>query len=81
MCPAQLSSIRVQCHLLREQMPFTPPCAEYVTGAQLQGVGNLAPYSYFGVMSHDPPYVTIGTTVGKRPNHMKDSQQNILETK
>lgn len=47
----------------------------------IQGVGNLSPYSYFGVMSHDPPYVTIGTcATSGRPNRMKDSQQNILET-
>ena len=45
-------------------------------------MGNLSPYSYFGVMSHDPPYVTIGTcATGGRPNRMKDSQQNILETR
>ncbi len=50
-------------------------------GVCWQGVGNLSPYSYFGVMSHDPPYVTIGTcATGGRPNGMKDSQQNILET-
>ena len=47
----------------------------------LQGKGNLSPYSYFGVMSHDPPYVTIGTcATSARPSGMKDSQQNILET-
>ena len=49
-----------------------------------QGTGNLSPYSYFGVMSHDPPYVTIGTCATSptsgRPNGLKDSQQNILET-
>ena len=32
-------------------------------------------------MSHDPPYVTIGCThTRQRPNHMKDSEQNLLET-
>jgi flavin reductase (DIM6/NTAB) family NADH-FMN oxidoreductase RutF len=33
-------------------------------------------------MSHDPPHVTIGTVAsGARPSGMKDSQQNILETR
>lgn len=51
----------------------------------LQGVVNLSPYSYFGVMSHDPPVVCIGTcatsTTEKRKEPVKDSQQNILETR
>ncbi|EIE20364.1 hypothetical protein COCSUDRAFT_54305 [Coccomyxa subellipsoidea C-169] len=53
----------------------------FISSLSKEGVGNLSPYSYFGVMSHDPPYVTIGTcATGGRPNGMKDSQQNILET-
>ncbi len=49
--------------------------------AGLQGKGNLSPYSYFNVMSHDPPYVAIGCCRTRgRPNQMKDSEQNILET-
>ena len=52
-----------------------------LTVLSAQGVRNLSPYSYFGVMSHDPPYVTIGTTASSaRSNGMKDSQTNILET-
>lgn len=48
----------------------------------MQGMQNLSPYSYFGVMSHDPPMVTIGPCHTRaRPNGMKDSEQNILETK
>lgn len=51
-------------------------------GGGPQGRGNLSPYSYFGVMSHDPPYVTIGTCHTRaRSNGMKDSEQNILETR
>ena len=53
-------------------------------GASLQGILNLSPYSYFNVMSHDPPVVCIGMTSSspteKRPSPMKDSQQNITDT-
>ena len=48
----------------------------------LQGIPNLSPYSYFNVMSHDPPYVCIGgCATSGRPSKMKDTQQNLLETK
>ena len=44
--------------------------------------GNLAPFSYAGLCSHDPPHVAIGVcfTSGK-PDRMKDTLFNILETK
>ena len=46
-----------------------------------QGKQNLSPYSYFNVMSHDPPVVCIGCCHTRaRENGMKDSEQNILET-
>ena len=47
-----------------------------------QGIPNLSPYSYFNVMAHDPPYVCLGACpTSGRPNKMKDTQQNLLETK
>lgn len=44
-------------------------------------VGNLAPYSYFNVVAHDPPHVVIGMcrSPAKR-NTMKDSLTNIMES-
>jgi len=45
------------------------------------GVGNLAPYSYFNVVAHDPPHVVIGCCTSKlRPHGKKDSLYNILDT-
>ncbi|CAL8464215.1 g3750 [Coccomyxa elongata] len=47
-----------------------------------EGIGNLAPYSFFNIMSCDPPYVVIGalTTRGRPNEGIKDSHQNINET-
>lgn len=44
-------------------------------------VGNLAPYSYFNVVAHDPPHVVIGMcrSAAKR-NTMKDSLTNIMDS-
>lgn len=54
----------------------------FLTFAFLQGKPNLSPYSYFNVMSHDPPYVCIGGCAASgRPSKMKDTQQNLQETK
>lgn len=54
----------------------------FISSLSKEGMQNLSPYSYFGVMSHDPPMVTIGPCHTRaRPNGMKDSEQNILETK
>ena len=44
------------------------------------GVRNVAPFSYFNIMSHDPPHVTIG--ICKNPDGTsKDTLRNIEETK
>jgi hypothetical protein len=46
------------------------------------GRRNLAPYSYFGVMSHDPPHVCIGICASRsKPGGQKDTLRNILDTK
>jgi flavin reductase (DIM6/NTAB) family NADH-FMN oxidoreductase RutF len=46
-------------------------------------VGNLAPYSYFAAVAHDPPHVAIGCCAAAdgRPGGHKDTLANILETK
>lgn len=44
-------------------------------------MGNLAPFSYFNVMSHNPPHVAIGFAASSlRPHGRKDTLVNILET-
>lgn len=46
------------------------------------GSKNLAPFSYFGLVAHDPPHVVIGTcATSGRDNRQKDTQQNVLETR
>jgi len=51
------------------------------TGNQKR-TGNLSPFSYCGLLAHDPPHIAIGTcgTSGK-PDRAKDTQFNILSTK
>lgn len=77
---------RAPCKALQRRTKYPPASPSAMrrlkpTGGALQGKGNLSPYSYFNVMSHDPPYVTIGCShTRQRPNHMKDSEQNLLET-
>ena len=40
---------------------------------------NLAPFSFFSIVSHYPPLVTI--TVGEKEKHHKDTSANIAATK
>lgn len=51
----------------------------FISSVSENGVGNLAPYSYFNVLSHDPPVLAIGHCRSK--GHPKDSLTNILQTK
>ena len=43
------------------------------------GVANLAPFSFFTMVSHQPPMASI--SVGERENKPKDTARNILDTK
>ena len=53
-----------------------------VSSAGADGGRNLAPFSYFGLVAHDPPHVVIGTcATSGRENRQKDTQQNVLETR
>ncbi|KAL4444869.1 hypothetical protein ABPG77_003919 [Micractinium sp. CCAP 211/92] len=53
----------------------------FVSTENSEGVGNLAPFSYFNVMSHNPPHVAIGFAASSlRPHGRKDTLVNILET-
>jgi flavin reductase (DIM6/NTAB) family NADH-FMN oxidoreductase RutF len=44
-------------------------------------VDNVAPYSYFGAVAHDPPMLTIGFCRKGRDKIMKDSLANVLARK
>ena len=44
------------------------------------GIDNVAPFSYFGCVGHDPPMVAIGFCRGRNAT-MKDSITNILASK
>lgn len=58
----------------------TPRPIAWVLSRDLQGNLNVAPFSFFNVMSGDPPVVCLG--IGRRPEGPpKDSLQNILETR
>ncbi|WP_299268441.1 flavin reductase family protein [Halorientalis sp.] len=43
------------------------------------GVDNLAPYSYFNVVSADPPVVMF-SPADKSPDELKDSARNVVDT-
>jgi len=51
----------------------------WVSTIDQQGVSNLAPYSFFGVASVNPPVLTI-TTVPARDKLEKDTLKNLRET-
>lgn len=68
------------CFQLSTRAPL-PAAAAFVSTQSGQGVGNLAPFSYFNVMSHNPPHVAIGFAASQlRPHGRKDTLVNILET-
>lgn len=53
----------------------------FVSSVSAKGEGNLAPYSYFNVMCHNPPVVTIGVCRSPlRGGGKKDTLENIEET-
>ncbi|PRO66134.1 flavin reductase family protein [Alkalicoccus urumqiensis] len=56
----------------------TPRPIALVTSVSKAGYVNAAPFSYFSVISADPPLVSIA--VGRRDGRKKDTAANILET-
>eukprot|EP01035_Chromulina_nebulosa_P020627 gene20627-26744_t len=58
---------------------ITPRPIGFVSTQSLSGIRNIAPYSYFGAVAHDPPTVTLGICTGRNGLH-KDTLVNILET-
>ncbi|KAJ3557402.1 hypothetical protein NM688_g1487 [Phlebia brevispora] len=51
----------------------------FVSTISQDGVRNLAPMSYFSLISHDPPLLTMSLTLSKR--RPKDTRENIKATK
>ena len=53
----------------------------FVSTCSANGVGNLAPYSFFNGLSSNPPCVMISVGVSREGGQQKDTLRNILETK
>src|SRR5690242_17454065 len=50
----------------------------WVVSQSPQGARNAAPFSFFNVVSSDPPIVALG--IGPRGGQLKDTSRNILQT-
>ncbi|KAI7842377.1 hypothetical protein COHA_004016 [Chlorella ohadii] len=60
---------------------IVPRPIAFVSTQSSSGLGNLAPFSYFNVMAHNPPHVCIGFAASRlRPHGRKDTLHNLLET-
>lgn len=57
----------------------TPRPIGFVSSISADGTRNLAPFSYFQFVNHDPPIFVIGFTKGS--GKPKDTCANVLETK
>jgi len=53
----------------------------FVSSVSLDDKSNLAPFSYFNVLSHDPPTVMFSVNRAPPAFGPKDTARNILETK
>jgi len=51
----------------------------WVVSQSAQGDINAAPFSFFNVVSSDPPIVALG--IGPRGGQLKDTSRNILDTR
>lgn len=57
----------------------TPRPVAFVTTISRDGIANAAPFSFFGLLSHDPATLAIG--IEPRPDgRRKDTAQNIIDT-
>ncbi|KAK6464691.1 hypothetical protein DFJ63DRAFT_311987 [Scheffersomyces coipomensis] len=57
---------------------ITPRPIGFLSTISKDGVTNLAPFSFFNLVNHDPPIFAIGFSCNKA--NPKDSLRNILET-
>ena len=58
---------------------IVPRPIAWVSSLGAEGVPNLAPFSFFTLVSHYPPMISI--SVGERERKMKDTARNIEATK
>src|SRR5574343_191068 len=56
-----------------------PSSIGWVSTIDTNGINNLAPFSFFNVVSEDPPHVMFSTV--RTGNKNKDTLNNILENK
>ena len=57
----------------------TPRPIAFVTTVSPEGVANAAPFSFFGLLSHDPATLAIGIEP-RLDGRRKDTAHNIIET-
>ena len=57
----------------------TPRPVAFVTSVSPEGVANAAPFSFFGLLSHDPATLAIGIEP-RLDGRRKDTAHNILKT-
>ncbi|KAL3454094.1 hypothetical protein BJX65DRAFT_317854 [Aspergillus insuetus] len=55
-----------------------PRPISFVSTVSKDETRNLAPFSYFQVVDHDPPTFVVGFSA--RPSRLKDTQKNLVET-
>ncbi|MFD2204026.1 flavin reductase family protein [Kiloniella antarctica] len=53
----------------------------WISTQSAEGICNLAPYSFFNAFSDDPAIIGVGIAPDSREEGVKDTLQNILETK
>jgi len=59
---------------------IVPRPIAWVSTLSADGVGNVAPYSFFNMMGASPPLVVLGT-MRQEDGRLKDTAANILETR
>ncbi|TVP87532.1 MAG: flavin reductase family protein [Alkalicoccus sp.] len=57
----------------------TPRPIAFISSLSAGGILNAAPFSYFNIVSADPPLISVA--VGRKNGKQKDTAVNILETK
>ena len=78
------SRVSLMCFSSRAKISFTsihcsavtPRPVAFVSTCSAAGINNLSPFSYFSVVSHDPPIVSIGICAN-RDGSKKDTLVNI----
>lgn len=74
--PAELSK-KENYKLLTSMV--TPRPIAFITSISEEGIINAAPFSYFNIISADPPLVSV--SIGRKKGMQKDTARNILQTK